>query len=310
MKNLKIKIKNILNSAAKFLLSLIIKLIKILPHKLAVKLGGWLGRLVWLVSWRKVDTCESRCVKALGVGVTIARKIILKSFINLGMSIAEFVRLELIKDNLNNLIIEVENLEVVNEALARGKGVIFMLAHMGNWELCGEFMTLKGYKLAAIYKPQNNSLGAEDFIKSQREDAAGLELIEAHSLNLREIFRALKANKILCVLQDLDARKRGVDINFMGMPASCYDGIIKIYNKLGSPIIPALCLRDTKDFTKHKIIFGEIISDSNNFGQDVSAALDACNNIIAGWIRQWPEQWMWNLDRWESKLRVRKSKQK
>ncbi|MBR1419102.1 MAG: hypothetical protein IJ576_09080 [Synergistaceae bacterium] len=71
-----------------------------------------------------------------------------------------------------------------------------------------------------------------------------------------------------------------------------------------------MCLRDTKDFTKHKIIFGEIISDSNNFGQDVSAALDACNNIIAGWIRQWPEQWMWNLDRWESKLRVRKSKQK
>lgn len=301
-------LKNILNCAAKFLLGLLIKLIRILPHKLAVKFGGLIGRLIWLVSWKKVDTCESRCVKALGVGVTIAREIILKSFINLGRSIIEFLRLDLIKNNLNNLV-EIENLEILDEALARNKGVIIMLAHMGNWELCGEFMTLKGYKLAAIYKPQNNNLGAEDFIKSQRENSAGLDLIEAHSLNLREIFRALNQNKVLCVLQDLDARKRGVDVNFMGMPASCYDGIIRIYNKLGSPILPALCIRDEKNFVKHKIIFSsEIISDKNNFGQDINNSLELCNNIIADWVRKYPEQWMWNLDRWESKLRVKNSK--
>ncbi|MBQ9896807.1 MAG: hypothetical protein IJM40_05780, partial [Synergistaceae bacterium] len=68
-------------------------------------------------------------------------------------------------------------------------------------------------------------------------------------------------------------------------------------------------IRDEKNFIKHKIIFeDEIISDKNNFGQDINNSLDLCNNIIAEWIRKYPEQWMWNLDRWESKLRVKNSK--
>ena len=64
-----------------------------LPHKTAVRLGDLLGRVMWLVSKRRVDKAEQRCVRALGVGVTLARKIVLGSYRNIGRGVAETLRL-------------------------------------------------------------------------------------------------------------------------------------------------------------------------------------------------------------------------
>lgn len=291
------------------MIKIMIKLIRALPHIFALKFGAFAGRVLWLVSWKKVDTCESRCVTALGVGVTIARKIILNSFVNIGRSVVEFIRLDIMKKNLDDFI-EFENLNIVDEALARNKGVLFMLAHMGNWELAGEKMTAMGYEVCAVYTPQKNTGGANDFIMQQREKSANMLMIPAHSAGLREIFKALKSNKIVCILQDLDARRAGVDVEFMGMPASAYDGIIKIFNKLKSPVVPVLCIREPDNFLRHKVIFYDILSDKkdlNNrpFGEDLNASLAMCNDLISDWIRKYPENWMWILDRWESKMRAR-----
>lgn len=304
-----------------FLARILIKIIRILPHGCAVKLGGFLGRLIWLFSWSKVNVCESRCVMALGVGVSIAREIIFKFYVNLGRSLAEFIRLDILKNNKKNKkyslenLVEIYNLNIVNKALSRNKGVIFMLAHMGNWELAAERMTHEGYEITAIYTDQNNRGGANDFILRQRKEAAEMQLIPAKGAGLREAFKTLKNNKILCIFQDLDARKNGVDIKFMNMPASAHDGLIKFYNKLKSPVIPVLCVRgeDKNNFLKHKIIFYDILSDKldangREFGKDLSASLKMCNDVIENWVREYPAQWMWTLDRWGSKLRVKKAK--
>ena len=269
-----------------------------MPHKIALSFGSFLGRVLWLFSWKKVDTCEKRSVKALGVGITIAREIVLKSFMNIGRAAVEFIRLEKMLPDIEKFVdFPQESINVLRNAQARGHGVILIVAHIDNWELAGARATKEGFKLTPVYTPQKSFI--ENFIMSRRTEAA-------EGRALRELFSTLKNNGIIVILQDLDARKDGVILNFMNMPASVHEGIIKLHNKFHSPIVPALFYRDKNDPLRHHIELKEIISDRPNFGEDIKASLDICNEIIAGWIKKYPDQWLWLLDRWEYTSRIKK----
>ena len=283
----------------------LIAIIRALPHGLAVAFGGLLGRLLWLLLWRKVDRCEARCVMALGVGVTRARKIVRDSFVNIGRSAAEFVRLDLIKPRLREFM-PIEGQEILERALARDRGVLFMIAHMDNWEMAGARMVLEGYSLAPIYTPQRNRGGLNDLIQRQRTAVAGMKMVKSEGGGLRELFKALKAKDIVCVLQDLDARGDGIPVPFLGIPASAHEGIVKLHKKFGAPVVPVLYVR-AADHIHHRIVIQGILSDEvdedgNPFGTNLEKSLRMCHNVLEGWVRAYPDQWLWLLDRWESTI--------
>ncbi|GHV43278.1 hypothetical protein FACS1894187_25610 [Synergistales bacterium] len=119
---------------------------------------------------------------------------------------------------------------------------------------------------------------------------------------MRKIFRSLAEKKILVFLQDLDARREGKIVPFLGMPASCATGIIKLYRKFSSPVIPIVCLRHP-DGIHHTVCVNKILSDfsdedGNSFGINMEKSLKMCNNVLGSWITDNPEQWMWILDKW------------
>ncbi|MCL2009195.1 MAG: lysophospholipid acyltransferase family protein [Synergistaceae bacterium] len=295
--------KEIKNGETKTFLKFLFRFINVLPHRAALGLGALSGWLFWALSKRKVDRAEARCVSALGVGVTLARDIVRASYVNVGKSAAEFARLERLAPRLASLAL-IEGKEHMDKAVARGKGVLIMTAHMGNWEIGGARMVAEGYAITPIFTPQRNVGGANDLVSDLRASAAGMEMIPSEGFGMREIFRALRKGKLLVFLQDLDARKKGVAVPFLGLPASTAAGIVKMYRKFGAPIVPVLCLRNPDGLT-HTIRVHEILSDltdedGNLFGFDMEKSLKMCNNILAGWVTEYPEQWMWLLDRWES----------
>ncbi len=271
-----------------------------MPHNIALAFGRFAGRLAHLILWKKVDRCESRCVKALGIGITDARKIIKKSFINMGMSIIEFIRFPKMKKNVNDFaVFDDESKKILNEAISRGKGVIIMVAHMDNWELAAMRVINDGYPLHVVYTPQRNQGGANDIITKIRTETEGMLLIGNKGAGLREIFRALKSGGIVVIMQDLDARSDGIILDFLGMPASTHDGIVKLYQKFKCPIVLGQYLRDEKNPSKHFAKITEILSDRPGFGEDLIKSLEICNEVIENWIRKNPEQWLWLMDRWE-----------
>ena len=285
---------------------LLIAFIEALPHRAAVAFGGLLGRLLWLLSWKKVDRCERRCVQALGVGVTLARGIVRRSFVNLGRSAAEFVRLDRIKPRLQELV-AIEGAENLDRALARGHGALLMVAHMGNWEMAGARVVQAGYPLVPIYTPQRNRNGLNDLIQRRRTRAAGMTMIPSEGGGLRGVFRALSQNGIVCILQDLDARSDGMVVPFLGMPASAHEGIVKLFRRFGAPVVPVLCVR-ALDGIHHRVVFQSVLSDEvdrdgNSFGFNMEKSLRMCHNVLEEWIRTYPDQWLWLLDRWESTMR-------
>ncbi|MBQ3655061.1 MAG: lysophospholipid acyltransferase family protein [Synergistaceae bacterium] len=275
-----------------------------MPHRCALKFGAFLGRVLHLVLWKKVDRAEARCVRALGVGVSIAREIVRGSFVNLCVSAVEFVRLPVIEDRIEEFMsFSEESQAVLRSALARGKGVILMTTHMANWEYASARVIRAGFPLHSVYTPQRDAR-VERVIADIRENTEGMSMIDSDR-GLKEIFRVLKAGGIVVIMQDLDARKDGVITDFLGLPASTHEGIVKLYRKFGCPVIPSHYVRvegGRHSLEMRGILSDELDGEGRKFGEDIRGSLEMCNRVIEGWIRENPSQWFWIMDRWEYTL--------
>ena len=277
-----------------------------MPHGFALAFGRFIGRLLRLVLWKVTDRCEARCVKSLGVGVTVARGIIRDSFENLGMSVAEFIRLPRVISRIDEIVdFPEESVSVLRSALSRGKGAILMCQHYGNWEYAAARVIHEGFRLHAVYTPQRDK-AVEAVIMSTRQEVSHMAMIDSNT-GLREIFRVLKAGEVLVVMQDLDARQDGIESEFLGLPARTHEGIIHLYRRFHCPVIHGVYWRDENNPSRHHILLPGILSDMKDdcgraFGSDMAGSIRMCNAQIEGVIRRRPGQWLWLLDRWHYTL--------
>jgi KDO2-lipid IV(A) lauroyltransferase len=122
-------------------------------------------------------------------------------------------------------------------------------------------------------------------------------------LDLRAAIECLRRNEVLAVLLDQDARDAGVLSPFLGHLASTPTGPIKLASKIGSAVLPVHITR-TYDGSRMTLVIDPPLEgrDGRPFGEDTQYAADKCNEVISGWIRETPEQWMWMYPRWESTL--------
>ena len=270
-----------------------------LPHSFAVSCGGFLGVVLWAFSKRRVDSAERRCVRALGVGVTTARKIVKGSYANMGRSVAEFTCLPKNIHTLDSLV-TIHGEEHLRRAYEKGRGVIFITGHIGNWEMAAASLVRKGYPVNAIGAEQRDER-ITDLIIDYRRDCGVLTISKGFSL--KAAMTCLKKGEILGVLIDQDARDKGIVAPFLGLPASTPYGPIKMSLKYGSPMLPIVMIR-RPDHIHHDLYILPPFEDesSEKFGENMWEAVASCNNFISSWISQYPDQWLWLYPRWASTL--------
>lgn len=268
-----------------------------LPQKAAVRTGAAVGWIVWALSRKRVDRAERRCVRALGVGVTRARGIVRASYMNLGRNLAEFVRFPVTGKDVGKFM-EIHGEENLRDAFEEGNGVIFLTAHLGNWEMGAALLAQMGYPM--------NAIGAE------QRDPRITELIEVlrRSFNVKTIskgrdlkaaLRCLKQGEVLGVLLDQDFGSNGLVVPFLGLEASTPYGPLKMADKLNSRIVPVFCIR-RPDGVKHDMYLLPPLErpPEGGFSSDLEGSLRMCNDIISEWILKHPDQWMWLYPRWAS----------
>ena len=274
-----------------------LQILKIFPLWCAVRLGAFLGLLLWAMSKKRVDKAEKRCVRALQIGVTTARKIVRGSYMNLGRSVLEFVVLPGSGRSMRS-IVHIHGEEHLQKAVASGGGVILLSAHMGNWEFGAAALAERGYPM--------NAIGAD-----QRDDRITDRIIELRALcgvktvskgfDLKAAIRCLKQGEVLAILIDQDVRDKGVVVPFLGLPASTPYGPAKIACKLGSVILPSFMIRRGSS-AEHDLYILPSPWEKGRPEPDESVehAMLLCNDLISEWIRRFPEQWMWLYPRWAS----------
>lgn len=275
------------------------RVFKWLPHGMALRLGAFLGWLLWFFSKSRVDRAEARCVGAMGIGPTDARRIVRESYINHGRCVAEFVRLPLLGHSLEKLI-SVTGMENLERAFSRGKGVILLSAHIGNWEVAAALLARRGFPMNAIGAEQRDPR-VTDLIVSTRA-RCGIKGI-GKGFSLKSALSCLRKGEVLCILLDQDAKDKGVVVPFLGAPASTPYGPVKIASKLGASVVPVFSIRRGKSSLFDLRILPPIeMPGSDASEESFLEAVTRCNDCLSQGISKNPEQWMWLYPRWASTL--------
>jgi Kdo2-lipid IVA lauroyltransferase/acyltransferase len=220
-------------------------------------------------------------------------------FSNLGRNMADAFAIPRFKtDNIDHYV-KAEGLEIITKALENGTGVIALTGHIGNWELLGAYLSVKGFPInvvgAPIYDPR-----LDDLVVKNRE-YSGMKYI-ARGTATRDIIRALRGNEVVGILTDQDTKRvDGIFVDFLGHPAYTPIGPVILAMKTKAVIVPMAI--HTKNDGKHYIKVKEQIPlrFSGDVDKDRIYNTTLCNDAISDFIRENPTQWVWMHERWKTK---------
>lgn len=187
--------------------------------------------------------------------------------------------------------ITVSGREHLAAALSRGKGIILLASHFGNWELIGYTLARLGYPIYAIARPQAVNRMTE-FMNSFRENR-GIKILMDNSLATS--LRTLRKNGIIGVLADLNARERGYLATFFGRAASYYHTPILLSQRSGAPLIPVFDERD--EAGRHHIRFEPPVEYRPEAPMPERVAAYVARYEAA--FRRRPDLWVWFHERYE-----------
>ena len=223
---------------------------------------------------------------------------IYKNFIFLWM---EFLQNnKVVKKNLSQ-IFTVHNPEIFDEAYKKNKGVIIISGHMGNFEWLGQMHGQSGRKISGIAKKQTNPLVNQLVEKIRLRENLGVIYMRNAMVEGIEV---LKNKDLLAIVMDQDARKKGVFVDFMGMPSSTAVGPAVFHLRTGAPLIFLMSIR--RDYGKFDAYYEEICpaaEPSEVTDQKIKEITQIHSSVLEKWILKYPEQWFWMHRRWKTRTK-------
>jgi KDO2-lipid IV(A) lauroyltransferase len=194
--------------------------------------------------------------------------------------------------------VEIKGLELIDQALKGGKGVMFISAHFGNWEMIGYAVSLLGYQINTVARFMPNQ--AADALLNYSRRFQGQRIIYNDNA-VRDMMRALKNNRILALVCDQDARVNGVFVDFMGLPSSTVRSPALLHLKLGTPLLMLYCYRPKPNKFYYTFSFERCPLPALNPATAEKQITQAFTADIEKMIRKYPEQWMWMHRRWKTR---------
>jgi KDO2-lipid IV(A) lauroyltransferase len=221
-------------------------------------------------------------------------------FDNLGRLLVEFTHFpELNKSNISQFVVH-EGLENYLEGLRRGRGVIFMTAHFGAWELSSFAHSVHGYPLKFVVRPIDNPR-VERLISHYRTLSGNVPIQRRSAA--RDILKALRDNEAVGILFDQNTtRSEGVFADFFGIPAATTPAIATFALRTGAAVVPGFLIWDERA-GKHRLRLDPPVElvETGDLSRDVIENTKRFNRILEGYVRKYPEQWLWIHRRWKTR---------
>lgn len=268
-----------------------------LPARAVPPVGHALGRVAFAAGVRR-RVCLENLQRAFGAESGAAAQAALgrRAYEHLGQSFLEFMRLPRMGAAELRAGIDVEGDEHVRAALALGRGVIVASGHLGNWEVMGGGLAACGYPVTYVVQRMRNPQ-VDALVQAVRR-GAGIDVVE-RGMDLRRAHAALRANRLVFLMCDQDARRRGMFVPMFGVPASTPKGAAQMALRTGAPFLPAFGWRRSPGHF-HARFTAPLDPGPGGEDQQVRALLTAFNARLEDAIRNVPEQYWWAHRRWKT----------
>jgi len=280
---------------------LLAKSIGLLPRPLARSLCVCIGLLTYAVYSRLRRVGMRNLEIAFPAMLIRERKKTLRHvYANIGRQLAEFCLLPRYSVANISAIAGYDGFENFAEADARGKGVIFLTAHFGGWEIGSFFHSLQGHPLNIVIRPLDNPY-LNAMVETYRTRYGNRTFPKQDFA--RGLLTAMKRGETVGILMDTNMTPpQGEFVDFFGVPACTATGMARVAIHTGAAVVPAFTIWD-KDLRKYRIRFDPALKliATGDREADVLANTAAFNKVIEGYIRRYPEQWLWVHRRWKTR---------
>ncbi|MDD3345570.1 MAG: lysophospholipid acyltransferase family protein [Candidatus Omnitrophica bacterium] len=277
-------------------------IVKTIPPGCLYKFAQRISVLAYIFARKHKDIALSSLRVAFGKekGEEELERIARDCFSNIAKGAVElmffFDKPRLLKDK-----VEFVGVEHLDRALAKGKGVILVSAHFGNFPLLLGRLAVAGYKTGGIMKPMHDTRMEEVFRK--KRDKYGVRTIYSQPRNtcVNETIQALRNNEIIFIPIDQNFGSGGVFIEFFGQKAATATGPVILAQRTGAALIPCFIIRQPGDC--HKAVFEPEMELVQGTGAHDTVTMNIQNltDIIESYIRKYPAEWGWIHRRWKSR---------
>jgi Kdo2-lipid IVA lauroyltransferase/acyltransferase len=276
-----------------------------LPKFLVRPVGFLIGRLGFLLIQKRRRIAIDNVRQALpamrkradcNLSTQTPEEIARKMFCHLGMSLVETCRLyhgrgeEVLKQ------IEIRGQEHLDAAMARGKGVVVLTGHCGNWELAALALARHFNTYMSVVARRQDNPYLNSMVEKMRLRYGNMIIYKDNAL--RGMMSVIRKNGLIGLLVDQAVfPENGAQIDFLGRKAWASKAPILLARKTETAVVPAFIHREAD---RHIIdIHPEIVFTKDNSEQGVAANVQRYSNAIESFIIRHPVDWYWVHRRWK-----------
>jgi KDO2-lipid IV(A) lauroyltransferase len=281
--------------AQAWLLAGFLRLLRVLPFESASGITGGLARTIGplLGTSRKARRRLERTLP--GLGEAEYRRIIRGMWDNLGRVLGEYAHLDRMSCFGEGARAEVLGTEHVAAAVARGRPIVFVSGHLGNWEVGYIAARQFGLDVSPIYRAVNNE--AIDALMLRIRRSTGVDPIAKGAAGARRIIAALRRNAALTILVD-QKMNDGIAVPFFGRDAMTAPAAAELALRHDAALLPARVERVGRTRFRVTVEPALALPRTGDRHADIAAAMAMINQRLEAWIRERPEQWFWLHRRW------------
>ncbi|MBK7645280.1 MAG: lysophospholipid acyltransferase family protein [Planctomycetes bacterium] len=193
-----------------------------------------------------------------------------------------------------------ESFAIYEREAARGRGVLIVTAHLGDWELLAARLARAGVQGSVVGYERANDPAARFFARMRERN--GLRTIRQQE-SAREALTLLRAGGALGILTDLEVKRlHGEFVPFLGHAALTLTAPAALARASGLPLLPAVCSFDERE-GRWRLRFEEPLALETGLERHAARTrlLERQNQVFGRWIRAQPEQWAWHQPRWRTR---------
>lgn len=280
---------------------LLATVIGVLPRALARSCCQGIAMLVY-VAHRRLRKVGLRNLDLAFPGQSRKEKLnILRGlFQGLGRQLAEFALFPRYTEANVSQIAIYDGFQNFAEARARNKGVLFLTAHFGGWEIGSFVHSLNGNPMNIVVRPLDNPY-VDAFVDRYRT-LHGNQTFGKQDF-ARGLLTSMKRGEVVGILMDTNMTPpQGAFVDFFGVPACTATGVARVALHTGAAVLPAFTIWD-KQLGKYKIRFDPPLQlvTTGDTEADAVANTALFTKVIENYARQYPEQWLWVHRRWKTR---------
>lgn len=275
-----------------------LRLFALLPWPIVQRLGSLIGWLMLKLPNRSREVARINIGKCFPELNDAARERLLgQSLEQIGKTFTESACAWIWPaDKTLSLVREVEGLEVLEQALASGKGVVGITSHLGNWEVLNHFYCAQ-CKPIIFYRPPK--LKAVDDLLQRQRVQLGNKVAPSTREGIISVIKEVRRGGAVGIPADPEPSEgAGVFVPFLGTQAltSKFVPGMLTGGKAVGVFLHALRLDDGSGY---KVILEA--APPAMYDENVDVAVAAMSGVIERYVRCWPSQYMWTMKRFKKR---------